>query len=718
MRLIRHIAESDCSAPSSDAELLHRFKANRDEAAFRALVGRHGAMVFDVCRNVLGQEPSAEDAFQATFLVLAQKAGSIRKQASLASWLYGVAYRTACRARANVTRRQKHEKAAPGRTLVSPAEELSWLEVQVVLHEELSQISDAYRAPLVLCYLEGKTQDQAAQQLGVTKDTVKKRLERGRALLRVRLVRRGLGSVAVLLAASWPVTHASAMPAAASLSALAQAAALVAANQNLAGGLISAEVSALTQGVLKTMLLMKLTTVAAGVMVAGLLATGAMVAGVQVLPGTPEVQQPGESMEASGKKASEVKRAVPAALAALPPAVRHALEGNAHAFASIALTIQKQRSFPSPESKGAKGVQEGFPGVLKPCTYEYLAQDGMCYARYNQWVQFHRVVPGDGPLPGRPFSDQPLPGKPVPGKSRPVELLERWQELTCDGESVYRGAPDMGILSVVPLSKVAGDGELKHVTWHEEEDYFGMIGIEVPRRMKDLPGGPQSQVLHLLEGDGHLTKIWSESLAENTEHVVLEVLSGQQQHRFWLDPALGYAIRRHELRTMSGNLALAVDNRDFVKLNGPELWLPRHCHAEWHYWGSWRPDQVSADTLIVVDSQATRLERIHVPAEKFVLKYGAGSRVSDACLPAAAQAKSGRIEYKVPENPADLKGVIQAASEGREYVPPRSFLALWIVGSGLAVLLLCLIVAAVMRLRRRESSKTTPGANSPQGTSP
>src|SRR5262249_36930437 len=140
-----------------DHELLQPFHAGQDEAAFRALLRRHGPMVLDVCRAVLGNEADAEDAFQATFLVLARKAGPIRKTGALGSWLHGVAYRTALKARARSAARQKHEARAPVREASEP-DDLSWREARWVLHEELRRLPERYRVPLVLCYLQGKTQ--------------------------------------------------------------------------------------------------------------------------------------------------------------------------------------------------------------------------------------------------------------------------------------------------------------------------------------------------------------------------------------------------------------------------------------------------------------------------------------------------------------------------------------------------------------------------------
>ena len=191
LRLIRRSVDDPRVKQITDQELLGLFCTDRDEAAFHTLLCRHGSMVLDVCRSVLGVEADAEDAFQATFLVLVQKAGAIRKQASIGSWLHGVAYRIALKARVKSTRRQKHEARLPTQPQSNTADDLTWREVQQVLHAELNAIAGRYRAPLVLCYLEGKTQAEAATALGVSTATVNQRLERGRALLRRGSFRRG-----------------------------------------------------------------------------------------------------------------------------------------------------------------------------------------------------------------------------------------------------------------------------------------------------------------------------------------------------------------------------------------------------------------------------------------------------------------------------------------------------------------------------------------------
>ena len=202
LQLIQRTAGDPRARCLSDHELLRCFDGHRDEAAFHALLLRHGPMVLDVCRGVLACEADAEDAFQATFLVLASRAGTIRKGASVGSWLHGVAYRTSLKARSQRTTRQKHEAGAPAPPVTEP-DDLTWREVRQVLHEEVARLAERYRGPLVACYLEGRTQEEAAAQLGLGKTALKERLERARSLLRARLVRRGLGPAA-LIAAAWP----------------------------------------------------------------------------------------------------------------------------------------------------------------------------------------------------------------------------------------------------------------------------------------------------------------------------------------------------------------------------------------------------------------------------------------------------------------------------------------------------------------------------------
>ncbi len=184
----------------SDRQLVERVLATRDESALLTIVLRHGTMVYHVCRRVLRHPQDAEDAFQATFLVLAQELHALRQHSSLASWLHGVALRVSHKAKARAIARQRWEACAALPEAVPP-DDLTWSEVRSALDDELSRLPDKWRLPLVLCYLEGQTQDEAADQLGWSKSTLRRRLEQARAALGSRLKGRGIAWSAVLPAA-------------------------------------------------------------------------------------------------------------------------------------------------------------------------------------------------------------------------------------------------------------------------------------------------------------------------------------------------------------------------------------------------------------------------------------------------------------------------------------------------------------------------------------
>ncbi len=190
------------TASETDRQLLQRFVAEASEDAFARLVQRHGPMVLGVCRQILRQEQDAEDAFQATFLVLSRKAGSIRAAEALPNWLYGVARRLALRSKSAVARRQAREVALVESPTAPLAPDSAVEDLAPVLHEEIGRLPEKYRIPFVLCYLGGKTNEEAAQQLGCPSGTVFSRLARARERLRTRLTRRGLALPAGVLTAT------------------------------------------------------------------------------------------------------------------------------------------------------------------------------------------------------------------------------------------------------------------------------------------------------------------------------------------------------------------------------------------------------------------------------------------------------------------------------------------------------------------------------------
>jgi RNA polymerase sigma factor (sigma-70 family) len=200
---LRSLAENGDDERFNDQQLLERFLRHREDAAFTMLIQRHGRLVLSAIRRILSEEADVEDAFQTTFLVLLRRAPSVRWQESIGNWLFGVAHRIAVRVRANALRRRCRESEA-GRERQQPEEisaDLSWREALGLLHEELDRLPTKYRLPLLLCCLEGKGREEVARAFGCSVNAIKWRLERGRVLLRNRLMRRGVAISGALLAA-------------------------------------------------------------------------------------------------------------------------------------------------------------------------------------------------------------------------------------------------------------------------------------------------------------------------------------------------------------------------------------------------------------------------------------------------------------------------------------------------------------------------------------
>jgi RNA polymerase sigma factor (sigma-70 family) len=267
---IRKVAAVQTYRELSDCDLLERFVGARDEAAFTVLIERHGPMVLGVCRRALPNLHDAEDACQATFLVLARKASSVRKKTSLSSWLHGVACRVAAKLKRDHARRTTRERGIDAPAPRDPAAEVSWREVQAILDEELERLPERSRAPLILCYLECMTRDEAAKQLGLSPTTLCGRLERARYLLRTCLSKRGLTLAAAISATAVGEGAAQAALAPSFVVSSTNAAMVLAAGQPLTEAVVGTHVLALTQEVIKSMFLTKLKLGTVAVLCAGL----------------------------------------------------------------------------------------------------------------------------------------------------------------------------------------------------------------------------------------------------------------------------------------------------------------------------------------------------------------------------------------------------------------------------------------------------------------
>jgi RNA polymerase sigma factor (sigma-70 family) len=309
---------------SSEGELLERFVTGNDEVAFEALVARHGPMVLGVCRHLLRDPNDVDDAFQATFLVLVRKASTLRRRDLLGNWLYGVAYRVAARARNLSARRNSrvtsgqdsvesltNQECGPdvGRDQAMHLEQGPWL------HQEVSHLPEKYRIPIVLCYFEGLTHDEAALRLGWPLGTVKGRLARARDLLRRRLTRRGVTLSAAALGSHLAVIEAkAAVPASLRLTTLQAAHALACeVGASLAtSSAVSLPVSALVEGVLHTMIANQVKSVVlSSLLVIGTVATGVVVGASQLSGGSANARKANQVPASSTDSAAIRKAAVP-----------------------------------------------------------------------------------------------------------------------------------------------------------------------------------------------------------------------------------------------------------------------------------------------------------------------------------------------------------------------------------------------------------------------
>jgi RNA polymerase sigma factor (sigma-70 family) len=308
VRIVRRMAVSE-STETADGQLLRRFVRDGDAQAFAALVDRHGPMVLGVCRRMVGDIHEAEDCFQATFLVLARRAGAVGRPERVGGWLHGVACRVASRARHVLARRRARESQAVDLPRGDSCDELIWRDLRPVLDEEVGRLPERYRLPFVLCYLDGRTNEEAAGLLGCPKGTVLSRLATARERLRRRLTRRGI-TLSVALLGTMIAEHATAtVPVA-----------LVQSTLSSVAGSISADVAVLVKGVFLTMRIHRLAKaigfllLTAVVVVGGTLLRGPLLAQADAEQGPepsakPSAQPPAQPPDAGQRDKPPVAKA-------------------------------------------------------------------------------------------------------------------------------------------------------------------------------------------------------------------------------------------------------------------------------------------------------------------------------------------------------------------------------------------------------------------------
>jgi RNA polymerase sigma factor (sigma-70 family) len=262
------------AADWSDQHLLARFVSVRDEDAFAVLMERHGPLVWSTCRRMLHDTHAAEDAFQATFMILVRKARTIRRGVTLPSWLHRVAFRVALYARTQANRLRTEPTEVDTMPAPEPNNEAQWKEIRPILDEEINRLPEKYRAPIVLCYLQGKTNEEAARLLGWTKGTVSGRLARAREMLRTRLTRRGVTLSAGAFVGTLAEQAGSAAVPASLTRATIRAASWIAAGHKLASSAISATTVALVKGVMQEMFTSKVQAIFVALFCAGVMTSG------------------------------------------------------------------------------------------------------------------------------------------------------------------------------------------------------------------------------------------------------------------------------------------------------------------------------------------------------------------------------------------------------------------------------------------------------------
>jgi RNA polymerase sigma factor (sigma-70 family) len=303
LRYLRRL--HNAAAETSDGDLLRHYVVNRDEAAFAALLRRHAPMVWGVCRRLLDNEQDAEDAFQAVFLVLLRKAASLRVGNSLANWLHAVTWRIARKARVTIRRQRLREAQAEAPAPSDPFAAVERRDLRALLDEELDRLPEKYRAPLVLCYLEGMSYTEAARQLSWKEGTVSGRLARARELLRQRLIRRGLTLSGAALTAA--LSESASAPAAA-MTAAARMATLFALGQAAGSTAVSPSVATLTQASLQAMTLAKVKTMAVLAAVFCLVAGGGGLAAHRIWTAKESPPERTETPPAIAKEAEQPRK--------------------------------------------------------------------------------------------------------------------------------------------------------------------------------------------------------------------------------------------------------------------------------------------------------------------------------------------------------------------------------------------------------------------------
>jgi RNA polymerase sigma factor (sigma-70 family) len=688
-------------AVPGDRELLRRFIERRDERAFEALVQVHGPLVLGVCRRIIGNHHDAEEAFQATFMVLARKASSVRPPEMVANWLYGVACRTSLKMRTLIAQRRAKEVQVTMVPEPKAPQFDRWEDIAPLLDRELSRLPDKYRAAVVSCDIEGRSRSDAARQLGWPEGTLKVRLMQARSILAKRLARQGVVLSVGALAAIVSQNAASAAVPATLMTSTAKAAGALAATQVVSTTAIGTKGAVLTKGVLKSLLLSKAavaTTVAGVAVAAAMFATSAQ------------------------KSTNKLK---------LPAAVQQALEENARLVSPIGVTcttriesrLSHDETLERLHMTGAARPDRLFEerpfrvvwqdqkfyiwnkfhageiGDLKSAGFTEITFDGRVYsigsvferpkelnlaaqgmaAKSPQNSRPNRAGMNSGSLIKEPVAKvlrQPVPGGL--GASMPYFRPEIGLVFPPDSHGISEGGRivEQKLRSESAILDFASrGGELISIENVRLEGKPCLrIELEAPnplRRMAETID--REKIRRDLEMSRERSKRQEESLRKLDE---MATLPETRRYVYYLDPELHYAVRRCEQRYGADTLLSRTDCSQFEQIPGRQLWLPRRVEEQLHEYPT-VPGTVFQEAFLTQIAEVSAFDGNRVPDETFRLEYTApGTIVRDGTDSATAQSKDGSVGSMVPPRPEDLAGVIERAHGGENILQLASGLPL------------------------------------------
>jgi len=697
----------------TDAQLLSQFVVRRDQAAFEKLLLRHGPMVFGTCCRILRRHHEAEDAFQTTFLSLAQNAARIGRPEMLANWLFRVARHAAIKVKQAAAKRQQKEQQMAPIARSNPAQADLWAELAPVLDDELDRLSDKLRIAVVLCDIEGKTRKEAARQLGCPEATVSSRLMKARSLLARRLARQGI--VLSTATIGWLLSQNAATAAVPGvlLSSTLTAASAVGAGHTTATGVALAKPLFVLKGAFGSALLGK---AALAVAAAGVTAAAVTAAAVMFVHSTP--QKPAEQVSGSQ----------------LPPEVQRALEENAKQFGPISLTCTlrlKSRLSPAEtlERLHLAGPAGPDPAFFEEHPYRVIWQDQKFYLSQSHpsgEIDGRKITtvaettfdgrvfcngtirevakPANTPVPN-PAAKQQMKGIGPVAIPRDYRVLFKQpvakalqRDLACclNGVTPYFNHVFGFIFSPEPHG-ISSGGEIIEQKPQVEttvlnclRDGGKLISIEKAtvdsrpcvRIEVDAPNPVRrvAEAVDLKKAREMLSKmprddskLSRENLARQEEQLKLieerQKSPAIRRYTFFLDPEMHYAVRRLEQRYGADTLLQRADCSQFEQIPGRQLWLPRRIETQMYEWYS-LPGTALKDSFLSQIVVVSAYDGSRVPDETFKLDYTApGTMVVDGTDPAGAKLKNGSISYTIPARLQDLPAVIERARNGENTTP-------------------------------------------------